>query len=401
MQAKGATLEATESRDAVQETQPSGQRSGKGITAKGAMLWEPGTNSGWIIEDLTLDPPKENEVLIRLTASGMCHSDDHIDTGDIPVETPMVGGHEGAGVVEAVGPGVERLEVGDHCVLSFLPTCGHCRFCVMGSSSLCDTSAGVLSGFAPDGTHRVHARGQGVGTMSYLGTFCEYVVVPVNSCVRIDKAMPLDVAALIGCGVPTGWGSAVYAAEARVGEVAVVIGVGGVGMNAIQGFAYAGASIVVAVDLVEFKREKALEFGATHTAASMEEAEELIRELTHGVMADKAVLTAGVVHGEYIQPALQLIRKGGTLVWTGATPVAETNVTLVGLDLTMSAKRLQGALLGSCNPQNDVPRLVNLYLNGRLKLDELITRRYTLDDINQGYTDMREGRNIRGLIEFT
>jgi NDMA-dependent alcohol dehydrogenase len=370
------------------------------MKARGAMLWEPGTNSGWILEDLELDEPKENEVLIRLAASGLCHSDDHLDTGDIPVESPMVGGHEGAGVIEQVGPGVDRLEVGDHIVLSFLPVCGHCRFCTMGQSSLCDTSAGVLSGFAPDGTHRVHAKGQGVGTMSYLGTFCEYVVVPVNSCVKIDKAMPLDIAALIGCGVPTGWGSAVYGAEARLGEVSVVIGTGGVGMNAVQGFAMAGSEIVVAIDLVEFKREQALNFGATHTAASMEEGEELIRELTRGVMADKAVLTAGVVHGEYIQPALNLIRKGGTLVWTGATPVAETQADVNGLELTMAAKRLQGVLLGSCNPMNDVPKLVDLYLKGDLKLDELITQRYVLDEINQGYTDMREGRNIRGLLTF-
>ena len=371
------------------------------MKAKGAMLWEPGTKSGWIIEDLEIDPPKENEVLIRLAASGLCHSDDHLDTGDIPVATPMVGGHEGAGVIEQLGPGVDRFEVGDHIVLSFLPTCGHCRFCVMGKSSLCDTSAGVLSGFAPDGTHRIHARGQGVGTMSYLGTFCEYVVVPVDSCVRIDKAMPLDMAALIGCGVPTGWGSAVYAADPTPGDVCVVIGTGGVGMNAVQGFAYAGASVVVAVDLIEYRRNRALEFGATHTAASMAEAEELIRELTRGVMADRGVLTAGVVHGEFITPALKLIRKAGRLVWTGATPVSETELELNGLEFTMSAKQLQGTLLGSCNPQNDVPKLVNLYLNGQLKLDELITRRYKLEDVNQGYTDMREGRNIRGLIDFS
>jgi NDMA-dependent alcohol dehydrogenase len=303
-------------------------------------------------------------------------------------------------VVEAVGPGVTNFEVGDHTVLSFLPTCGQCRFCVEGTSSLCDTSAGVLSGYAPDGTHRVHIGDKGVGTMSYLGTFAEYVVVPTNSCVKIDKAMPLDVAALIGCGVPTGWGSAVYGAQVKPGEVCTVIGTGGVGMNAIQGFRLGGADKLIAIDPVQLKRDQALRFGATHTAASMEEGEELIRELTRGVMADKAVMTAGVVHGEYIQPALQLIRKGGTLVLTGATPVAEETVALRGLDFTMSAKRLQGVLLGGCNPQVDVPKLVSLYMQGKLMLDELITKRYKLSDINQGYTDMREGRNIRGLLVF-
>jgi NDMA-dependent alcohol dehydrogenase len=371
------------------------------MKANGAMLWEPGTNSGWEIEELTLDPPKENEVMIRLTAAGLCHSDASADTGDLPYNGPVVGGHEGAGVIEEVGPGVERLEVGDHIVLSFVPACGHCRFCIMGISSMCDTTAGVLLGLAPDGTHRVHAQGKGLGCMSYLGTFCEYVVVPVDSCVKIDKAMPLDAATLISCGVPTGFGSAVNAAQAAVGDVAVVVGTGGVGMNAVQGFAYAGAEAVVAVDLHPYKRERAGEFGATHTAASIEEAEELVRDLTNGVMADKCVLTMGIVRGSDIQPALNLIRKAGTLVWTGVTAKDDNEITLNGLEFTMSAKRMQGAVLGHSNPHTDIPKLASLYMNGRLKLDELVTKRYKLEEINKGYEDMWEGSTIRGMIDYS
>lgn len=367
----------------------------------GALLWEPGTRSGWSVEEIELDPPKAHEALIKLAASGLCHSDDHLDTGDIQIPfAPILGGHEGAGVVVEVGPGVTKVKPGDHCVLSFLPVCGHCRFCSMGRSNLCDTSAGVLLGMAPDGTHRIHARGKGVGAMSYLGTFSPYVVAPLDSIVVIDDDVPLDKAALVGCGVPTGWGSAVYAAETEVGDTAVVIGVGGVGINAVQGFRSAGAETIVAVDPVAFKREKALEFGATHVAAGFAEAQELIADLTRGVMADRAVFTVGTGDGTLLQPSLALIRKGGVLVFTSAFPQQLTNVDLDLYVFAMSGKRLQGTLFGTCNPANDIKMLLGLYKKKQLLLDELITRTYTLEEINQGYTDMMEGRNLRGLIVY-
>lgn len=371
------------------------------MKTKGALLWEPGTKSGWSVEEIEIDEPREREVLVRLAATGICHSDDHVDTGDIPLDwAPLLGGHEGAGVIERLGPGVTDLEVGDHVVFSFLPACGKCIPCVAGEQNLCDLGAGVLGGVTLDGSHRIHARGQGVGAMCFLGTFSPYVVAPLDSVVKIDKAIPLDKAALVGCSVPTGWGSAVYAAETRIGDTVVVFGVGGVGMNAVQGAKFAGATQIVAVDPVPFKREKALEFGATHTAATAEEALVLVQEITNGRLADRAIFTVGVGDGKLIQGMAALVRKGGVMVCTSAAPALQTEISLDLLTLTMSGKRLQGALFGSCAPRNDIPMLLDLYMRGDLKLDELVTTTYALEDINQAVADLREGKNIRGLIVY-
>lgn len=371
------------------------------MKTKGALLWEPGTKSGWSVEEIELDEPREREVLVRLAATGICHSDDHLDTGDIPLGwAPVLGGHEGAGVVERLGPGVTELEVGDHVVFSFLPACGKCVPCVAGDQNLCDLGAGVLAGVALDGSHRIHARGQGVGAMCFLGTFSPYVVAPLDSVIKIDKAIPLDKAALVGCGVPTGWGSAVYAAETRIGDTVVVFGVGGVGMNAVQGAKFAGATQIVAVDPVAFKREKALEFGSTHTAANAAEALTLVEEITNGRLADRAIFTVGVADGKLLQGMQAVVRKGGVMVCTSAAPALQTEVSLDLLTFTMSGKRLQGALFGSCAPRNDIPMLLDLYLRGALKLDELVTTTYALEDINQAIADLRTGKNIRGVIVY-
>jgi NDMA-dependent alcohol dehydrogenase len=371
------------------------------VKTKGALLWEPGTRSGWTVEEIEIDPPKEREALIRLAASGLCHSDDHLDTGDIAIDwAPMLGGHEGAGVVEQVGPGVMNLAPGDHVVLSFLPSCGLCIPCVAGNQNLCDLGAGVLAGTAPDGTHRIHARGQGVGAMSFLGTFSPYCVAPIDAVIKIDPAIPLDKAALVGCGVPTGWGSAVYAAETRIGDTVVVVGTGGVGMNAVQGARHAGASQIVAVDPVAFKREKAKEFGATHTSPSLDEALDLVVEITNGRLADRAIFTSGVGDGKLLNATQVLVRKGGVIAYTSAAPQHQTEVTFDLFTFAMSNKRLQGTLFGSCDPRNDIPMLLDLYMRGKLMLDELITHTYALEDINQAYQDMHDGKNLRGVIVY-
>ncbi|WP_232663729.1 NDMA-dependent alcohol dehydrogenase [Pseudonocardia sp. TRM90224] len=363
-----------------------------------AVLWELGGK--WEIEEVELDPPNAGEVLVELTASGLCHSDEHLVTGDIPIGFPMIGGHEGAGRVVEVGPGVTEVGVGDPVVMTFLPSCGRCSYCVRGYTSLCNDGAGATLGPQLDGTYRFHARGEDVGQMCLLGTFAKHTVVPVKSVVQIDEGFPLHLAALVGCGVTTGFGSAVRTADLRAGDTAVVIGIGGVGANAVQGAKVAGCRYVVAVDPFEFKREKALELGATHVAASMDEAWDLVSGLTRGQLADAAILTPGVVEGEHLQPALQLVGKRGRVVVTALGHPDQDTAALSLMDLTLYEKQVRGALFGSSNGQHDVPRLLEMYNLGLLKLDELITREYSLEEINVGYQDMREGRNIRGLIRY-
>jgi S-(hydroxymethyl)glutathione dehydrogenase/alcohol dehydrogenase len=364
-----------------------------------AVLWE--THQPWSVEEVELDPPKQGEVLVKLAAVGLCHSDEHVVTGDLPVPLPIVGGHEGAGVVVEVGSGVQSVSEGDHVVLSFIPSCGRCPSCVDGYQNLCDSGANMLTGLAlSDGTHRIHARGQGVGQMCTLGAFAPYVVVHEDSLVTIDPGMPLDKASLLGCGVPTGWGSATHLGEVKVSDTVVVVGAGGIGMNAIQGARFAGARHVVAVDPIELKRDHADSFGATHTAASTNEALPLVAELTLGRMADVSILTAGVATGDLIAPLLFLTGKHGRAVVTAVAPLAQMEVSLNLVDLAMMQKHLVGGVLGGCNPRTEVPSLVALYHDGRLKLDELVKNTYRLDQINQGYQDMRDGRILRGLVLF-
>jgi alcohol dehydrogenase (nicotinoprotein) len=350
------------------------------------------------IVELDLDEPKTGEVLIKLAASGLCHSDDHLRTGDIPVRYPIVGGHEGSGVVEKVGVGVTRLAVGDHVVASFLPVCGKCRFCARGQTNLCDLGRFLYDNSLPDGTYRYHEGATDFGQMCLLGTFSQYAVLSEASVVKIEDDIPLELACLVGCGVPTGFGSSVKAGEVRPGDTTIVYGVGGVGANALQGAAIAGARYVIAVDPVEFKRTSAPTFGATHTVATLDEAHALALELTWGVGADQAIVTMGVVTEEVVSAAFAAVRKRGTVVLTGLAGPAAKTVNISGFELALLEKRLQGALFGSSNPFDDIPRILDLYRAGKLKLAELITTRYTLDQVNQGYEDMMAGRNIRGVI---
>ena len=352
----------------------------------------------WEITELDLDPPKTGEVLMRWVAAGLCHSDEHLQTGDIPVRYPIVGGHEGAGIVEEVGAGVTRLKPGDHVVCSFLPVCGHCRFCARGLTNLCDLGALLYDNCLPDGTFRFHAGGLDFGQMCLLGTFSQWGTVSQHSCVKIDDDLPLETVALVGCGVPTGRGTAVNAGDVRPGETVVVYGIGGVGINAVQGAAFAGAQHIIAVDPLANKREAAEQFGATHSAADAAQAQELITELTKGVGADKALITMGVVTQDAIDAAFAAIRKRGTVVVTGLNGPGVKNIQIPSFELTLFEKRIHGALFGSGNPFEDIPKMLDLYRGGHLKLDELITSRYRLDEVDQGYQDLRDGKNVRGVM---
>ncbi|BBX32916.1 zinc binding alcohol dehydrogenase [Mycolicibacterium mageritense DSM 44476 = CIP 104973] len=361
-----------------------------------AVLFEAGRP--FEIVELDLDGPRDGEVLIRYVAAGLCHSDLHLTDGDLPPRFPIVGGHEGAGIIEEVGPGVTKVKPGDHVVCSFIPSCGHCRYCSTGRQSLCDMGATILDGCMPDGSFRFHSGGEEFGAMCMLGTFSERATVSQNSVVKVDDWLPLESAVLVGCGVPTGWGSANYAGGVRPGDIAVVYGIGGIGINAVQGAVHAGAKYVVAVDPVEFKRDAALKFGATHAFGDAAEAAEKVTELSWGQGADQAIVTVGTVDEEVVSAAFAVIGKGGTLVVTGMAAPDKLTVHVSGLDLTLGEKTIKGSLFGSANPQYDIVRLLRLYDAGQLKLDELVTTRYRLEDVNQGYQDLRDGKNIRGII---
>lgn len=368
------------------------------MKTRAAVLW--GLGQKWEIEEIDLDPPGPGEVMVKLTATGLCHSDEHLVTGDLPFPLPVVGGHEGAGTVVEVGAGVEGVSADDPVVLSFLPACGHCSYCARGMTNLCDLGAALMMGPQLDGTYRFHARGEDIGQMCLLGTFSEYTVVPAASVVRVDEGTALDRAALVGCGVTTGYGSVVRSAEVGAGDTVVVIGVGGIGVNAVQGARIAGARYIVAVDPVEWKREQSKSFGATHVAESADAAWEIVSALTRGQLADACIMTTDVAEGAYLGPALALVGKRGRVVVTAIGHPDESTMTGSLFEMTLYEKQVRGALFGSSNPQHDIPRLLELYNTGQLKLDELVTREYRLEEINQGYDDMRAGRNIRGLVRF-
>jgi S-(hydroxymethyl)glutathione dehydrogenase/alcohol dehydrogenase len=369
------------------------------VQTEAAVLWEIGDR--WRIEQIDLDPPKQGEVLVRIAASGMCHSDEHVVTGDLPFAVPVVGGHEGAGVVEEVGPNVVGLKPGDHVVFSFIPACGRCPSCATGHSNLCDLGQYLGTGRQiSDQTSRHHANGTDLGITCLIGTFCKYTVVNEASCIKIDDEVPLDKACLVGCGVTTGWGAAVYAAGVKPGDDVVVVGIGGIGANALQGARLAGAERIFAVDPVEWKRKQAKRFGATHVAPGIDEAFGVVSEATQGRMANAVIATMGVGRGDLLAGMLALAAKRGKVVVTNIHPASELQATVSLLDLTLMEKRIVGSLFGSANPRSDIPKLLALYRQGHLDLDGLITRTYKLEDVNQGYQDMRDGRNIRGVLQF-
>jgi NDMA-dependent alcohol dehydrogenase len=364
----------------------------------------------WSVEEFELDPPRADEVLLQMAAAGLCHSDDHIRSGyltgpagaALPPMPPTIGGHEGAAVVIEVGPGVTRFAPGDHVVTSFLAVCGHCRWCTSGMEYLCDQGAGTLvPGMPTDSTFRHHSlAGEDLRHTSKIGAFAEHTVVAADSLVKIDPRLPLVPSALLSCAVPTGYGSTVRRAGVRDGDTVVVIGVGGIGTAALQGAVLAGAAQVVAVDPVAFKRDSAFGFGATHATASVPETIGLVRELTRGVMADAVVLSPSAIGDGDVEGALALTRKGGTCVLTGMAAPTTGSVRMDLQDFILMNKNLCGTLFGSCNPTTEIPALAQLYQDGKLKLDEMITRRYRLDDINEAFDDLLAGRVIRGVIDF-
>jgi alcohol dehydrogenase (nicotinoprotein) len=366
------------------------------VKTNAAVLWEVGKE--WEIVELDLDAPQVGEVLVRFVAAGLCHSDEHVRLGDMAGRLPLVGGHEGAGIIEAVGPGVTRVKTGDHVVCSYIPSCGYCRWCSTGHQNLCDMGATILDGCMPDGSFRFHKNGQDFGALCMLGAFSQWSVLSETSCVVVDPDIDLEVAVLLSCGVPTGWGSAVYAAKLSPGDTVAIYGIGGIGINAVQGARMAGATNIVAIDPLGNKREMALQLGATHAVETAGEAQQLVQELTRGVGADASIVTVDIVNEEIVQAAFDVIRKGGTEVITGLADLAHLTVHLPGTVMSLFQKTVKGALFGYSNPMYDIKKLLDLYRAGTLKLDELVTRKYSLSEVNLGYEDLHAGKNIRGII---
>ena len=359
------------------------------------------------VVDLEVDDPRPGEIQVKLVATGLCHSDDHVATGDIPVGVyPFAGGHEGAGIVTKAPLNHKGIKEGDHVVFSFLPSCGHCRWCASGQQNLCDLGAGLLAGSRWEDTSDFRLKLAGtdtpVGQMCGISTFVETTTVSADSAVKVDDDLPLEKVCLLGCNVGTGWGSAVNSAQVQPGHTVIVMGIGGVGINAVQGAAHAGAANIIAVDPVALKRENAQQLGATHGVETMEEATELAKQFTNGQGADSAIITVGVIKPEYVGQAMAAIRKAGTVVVTALGNIADTTPLPVSMaDVTLFQKRIQGSLFGESNPNWDILRQVELYRAGVLKLDEVITKTYKLDDIAQGYQDMHDGKNQKGVVVFS
>lgn len=355
-------------------------------------------NKPVVVEEIEVEAPRLGEVMMKLAACGVCHSDLSATNGTIPFPPPVVLGHEGAGVVVAVGAGVNDYAVGDHVLSSFVSMCGKCRYCQTGRPQLCDQAAKTATTL-PDGTVRTRdLAGNPLNIFSGCGVMAEYATLHTDNVVKIAKDVPLDRAALIGCGVMTGVGAVINTAKVEAGTIAVVFGCGGVGLNAIQGCVIAGAAVIVAVDTSDAKLEMARQFGATHTvnAKAEENLVKTVRKFTGGG-ADYAFECVGL--GEIAAQAYGVLRKGGTAVVVGvAGPKDLTSIRTSSL--TFEEKTLTGSYFGSARPRQDFPRLIGLYQAKRLKLDELITRTYTIDEAPQAFIDMAEGRNARGVVVF-
>ncbi len=367
------------------------------MKSRAAVLFEsPGR---YEVVDVDVDDPRAHEVLVRYVASGLCHSDVHFLDGSHMGPVPFCAGHEGAGIVEAVGPGVTAVAEGDHVVASFIPSCGRCRYCASGRTNLCRLGVHLQSGPMLDGTYRMHHGGQDLHQFLLISTFSQRAVVSEHSLVKVPDDVPLESVCLLGCGVGTGLGSAINAAEVRPGDNVIVMGAGGVGASAVQGAALAGAATVIAVDPVSFKREMAEKLGATHTFADIAEATDFVRSISDGQGAESAILTMGKPTNQDVALAFDAIAKGGTVVLTGMADMAEpVGIPIHLLAIAGMQKSIKGALFGMCSPPVDILRQIDLYRAGKLLLDEMITRRYALDDINVAVDDLLEGRNIRGVV---
>ncbi len=348
------------------------------------------------IETVKLNPPRADEVVVKMAASGVCHTDLSVQQAKLPVPPPVILGHEGAGIVEEVGADVRHLRPGDHVVLSWVQSCGVCHYCVLGQEYLCDSAikaimAGQESVFEKDGV--------AISRLAGVASFAERSVVRASACVKIPREIPLDKACLVGCSVMTGVGAAINTVKVRPGQTVAVFGCGGVGLNVLQGAALCGASRIIAVDLVEKKLQWAKEFGATDAVnvKDVGDVAEAIRSMTDGVGVDYAFEAIG--SPDAILQAFSSVKRGGKAVVVGV-PGFDQSITVPGAAVPLEEKSLIGSLYGSGNMRRDMPQLLDLYLQGKLKLDELISRRITLDEVNDAFAAMQNGEVARSVIIY-
>ena len=361
---------------------------------KAAVLYE--TNQALEIRELEQEPPKAGEVRVRVGAAGVCASDRHVMKGTSLLPLPVVLGHEAAGTVEEVGEGVVRVKPGDRCILSFVSNCGHCRTCRVGLPNICETN--LETGPSQyDGTTRLHDGDTGVYQMGKLGAFAESMVIPQQACQPVPDEVPFPVGALIGCRVTTGVGAVINSPAAAAGMSVAVFGCGGVGLNVIQGARLMGASRIIAVDIYDHKLEFSYRFGATDTVNSREvDPVEAIRDLT-GDGVDMALDSFGAP--DVVAGAVKSLRRGGTAISVGLAPVGATAPIDV-VDMIRSQKTLSGSYYGSASPHETFKKLVDYYLKGRIDLDSMITRTYSLEQVNEGFDAIAEGEDGVGVIVF-
>lgn len=350
------------------------------------------------IVEVELDDPGPGEIRVKMAAAGLCHSDLSVINGDRPRDMPVALGHEASGIVDAVGPGVSRFEIGDHVVLVFVPSCGHCVPCASGRPALCEPGAAAAAkGSLLCGAKRIRYKGELINHHIGVSAFSTHAVVSENSCVRIDKSIPLDKAALLGCAVMTGVGAVLNSGELKMGESCAVIGLGGVGLAGLLGAVSAGARVIVAVDPAENKRAMALELGATHAIdPSADNAVADVKSWTGGGV-DLAVELAGAAPA--LKFAYEITRRGGTTV-TGGLPNPKAELNIPAVSLTVGEQTLKGSYVGSCVPVRDIPRFAAMMQSGQLPIEKLVTHTIALDAINEGFERLAAGEAIRQVIVF-
>jgi S-(hydroxymethyl)glutathione dehydrogenase/alcohol dehydrogenase len=361
-----------------------------------------------VVEDVELDGPQAGEVLVKMAATGVCHSDLHVYTGDLPLPPPpVILGHEGAGIVQDVGAGVSSVKQGDKVVLTFLPSCGKCRWCHTGQPNLCDLGAGLVGGKMLDGTSRLRRvqDGQPVNNFLFVSTFAEYSVIPEASLVKVPDATRLERACLFGCGFTTGYGAVTNAIHLRPGETITIVGCGGLGLAAIQGAAACDAGKIIAVDVHEEKLAMAKKMGATHTVRNrhnVQDAVKEIQEITWGLGTDYSGEFVGFDQcDETVAIAFNAVRKGGTMLLVGVGPLGKATMAVSPFALAMQQKRIQGVLFGMAQFKTDIPRYVGLMEAGKLDMDGMVTQEFKLKEINTCIANVLAGNKVaRQVIRF-